>query len=155
MLTVRDGTVRGFFSGITSNNRGVVIDDVLVEQNEDHGMRIGQNGRISNCRAIQYVGNGHFLRDFVNNAGTFPNGITIAENNVTAGNGGTGIFVSSATAARVSDNVSDNNAGRGISFGAGGAVAGNVVFDNGTGTILFGSAVETGVNLCNGSTTCP
>lgn len=153
MTTIHDGTVRGFSVGISARARGAAIRNVSVQHNGDGGIVVGPNARVTDCRAFQNRANGIFLTDEDNSSETFPNAISIADNNIASGNGFSGIRVG-FVAARVTNNVADNNLVSGISFVGNGAVAGNVLFDNGVESITFGSAIETGVNLCDGSTDC-
>ena len=123
---IRDGTVKGFASGIQQQvvSDGHRVINVRVLANSRSGIAIGG-------------GAGHLIKDCTvigNGTGTSDRGVLAGANSTVIGN------------------TVVNNTGNGITLGAGAGYRSNVVNGNG-GTIVGG--VEIGPNVCNGNTTCP
>jgi parallel beta-helix repeat protein len=124
---IRNGTVRGFINGIqqSSASNGHRVIGVRVLGNTRLGIQISGDGS-HRVEGCTVIGNG---------ADGDREGISIAGKSTVIGN-------------TVSDNF-----GFGMSLGAGTGYGENVIANNGGGTVVGG--VQLGINVCDGSTTCP
>jgi len=147
-ITVMNGTVRGFADGVNLSGSGAHVENVRALGNANAGVHLG-----SHC---------------------------IAHNNIASGNGGEGIKVEMACT--VSGNTANSNMTSGICSGQGSNVYGNTASGNKffglnlaptvgySQNVMFGNnnqnppptpnpqvfdGVSLGLNLCNGSITCP
>lgn len=160
-LSVSNGTIRWFGTGIKANNQaGVKLDNLRVNASGSNGAVLGVNSQVTDCG---FFGNGSGLvigdncvvrgNRFSQNG---PDGITAGSNctiedNVSQNNGGIGIWVN--TNSLVTGNVSTNNSGTGMQVAGGSIVANNNSSSNsGHGINVNAANASIQNNLAQGNT---
>jgi hypothetical protein len=157
-ITVRNGSIHGLGNeGVdAAGGENMLVDELKVYSMGGPGIDIG-TGIVSRCTVKLCF-----------NSGIGVDGYGMVTGNVVGYNGSNGIFMASGTA---SYNISQSNGGNGIQNTATGVVGFNSLTNNFAGLTLgpkvgyvgnvilgssvFGSPVQIGPNLCNGSLTCP
>ena len=139
-ITVMNGTVRGFARGVDlTGGSGSRIENMRAYGNT-LGLRAGSDCIVRN--------------NIANNNGddgiAAANGCTVV-GNTAFGNMGDGI--SAGPRSNVIGNTARSNTGFGLNLNAEAAYSQNSINNNTAGEV--DSGVPTGLNLCNGSTTCP
>lgn len=132
-------------SGIDLNvTAEVSIHNCIAARNGLWGFAVGDNSRVTSSIAVQ---NG--------DRGMLANGenVLISES-IFDRNVNNGIWFPGGKSGTLLDNRFTNNGMFGIGGSGDLAYAQNVFSGNGSGTVT-GTAIEVGINVCNGSTTCP
>lgn len=162
-VTIRNGTVAAMGQkGIDAGNFAL-ISDVRAVSNGAEGIRAAAS-RIDRSQAIVNGGSGIVsINTSVTNSLSSSNGqdgISVSNDgvvltgNVCRGNGDDGIDVGDHDAL-IESNVLSQNDGYGLNFAfSDNAYKDNVIQNNAAGTVQ-GGGIQTGTNLCDGSTTCP
>jgi len=139
-ITVMNGTVRGFNTGIDISGNGARVENVRAIGNTGAGVHLASVCSVRNCTA---AANG---ADGIN----VSNGCTVSGNTAND-NGADGI--NTGVGCNVYGNTVHGNTGRGLNLATQSAYSQNVISQNTGGTVLNG--VSAGLNVCNGVATCP
>lgn len=164
-VTVHDGAVVGMSGdGILLGGEYGRIERVEVVGNGGNGIEVGHGGSVREC-TVATNGGSYGISAAATDVRVVDNlvygnrsgGIFTARNglvrgNVSRGNGGNGIFMVGSGLAL--GNTIEANGGLGLVMEAEGGYSQNVLTDNVGGTVSI-PAVQMGVNVCNGDTTCP
>jgi len=138
-VSVANGSVRGFATGVSLSGNGSVIEHVRAT-----GGAIGLSaGNVCAIRSCEANGNS-------NDGIRAGNGCLVSGNTAT-NNGGDGI--STGAGSNVLGNTILGNTAFGLNLASGTGYSQNVVNGNGGGSVSLG--VPAGNNVCNGTTTCP
>jgi hypothetical protein len=138
-IEVRNGTVRGFTAGLSLLGAGTHVEGVRATGN-DIGIQAGNACSISDNVVNLNTANGILVGNACQVRG-----------NTATNNGNDGICT--GTNGHVYGNIATGNAHLGLNLSTNTAYSQNSVSGNLAGTVMFG--VPAGLNVCNGSTTCP
>lgn len=157
-ITVSQNGLLGILAG-----GAAVITDSIADRNGNDGIAVYSGSVVRGCTSSyngEYGINAPYSTVVNNSAvGNKNNGIaagggSTVMGNTTSSNGGNGI--QAAAGSTVIDNVANSNASYGINFVGPGGYAGNTLTSNGAGQVGGGTnAIQTGLNVCGTSTTCP
>jgi len=139
-ITVMNGTVRGFASGVNLSGNGARVENVRAVGNTNAGVHLGND-----CIARNNLGAGNGNEGIrVGNACTVSN--NVANSNMTSG-------ICTGLASNVFGNTASGNAAYGLNLTTSTGYSQNVISGNTLGTVFSG--VSAGLNVCNGNPTCP
>jgi hypothetical protein len=139
-ITVMNGTVRAFDDGVVLSGSGARVENVRVIANGSSGIRVG-----GQCTVHGNTVTGNGSDGIVTGVGC-----TVSANTVNS-NAGDGI--ETLEGCNVTGNITRFNGGFGLNLAPGTGYSQNVIYQNTGGTVFNG--VSAGLNVCNGTTTCP
>ncbi len=138
-VAVVNGVVRGMNNGVSLTGKGVRVERVRAFDNQVDGILVGND-----CLIAGNIANGNTSDGIRTAIGCTISGNTANDN----GNDG----ICTLGGCNVTGNTVSGNTVKGLFLSGTTGYSNNVINGNG---ITVQSGVPTGLNLCNGSTTCP
>ena len=139
-ITIMNGTVRGFAEGVKISGNGAQVENLRVLDNTMAGVHLSNDCIVRNTLAAANGTEGIKV-----GLGCTVSGNT-ANSNTTSG-------ICTGLGSNVFGNTVRGNTAYGLNLAPTVGYSQNVISANGLGTVFSG--VSAGLNLCNGSTTCP